>query len=201
MAHVCPCPSCVRRFESSRAVNRHLKVKGTPCYVWYLSSALLSEPVDTQQLLNGSSDNEHHEKRATVKNQYFSGTGQRPSKDTESESDDTDSECDESEGSSSAASLSEHRGFHVEFHPTPGQAFDRALTIFEHIHVNDDFAASRKENRYYPFSCKLEWGLVVWLSQSGLSTSEIDKFLKLPYVSSIYLVFMVAKLISVSYTA
>lgn len=89
----------------------------------------------------------------------------------------------------------------MEFHPTPGQAFDRALTIFEHIHVNDDFAASRKENRYYPFSCKLEWGLVVWLSQSGLSTSEIDKFLKLPYVSSIYLVFMVAKLISVSYTA
>lgn len=191
MAHLCPCPSCVRRFESSRAVNRHLKVKGTPCYVWYLSSALLSESVDTQQLFNGSSDNEHH----------FSGTRQRPSKDTEPESDDTESEDDESEGSSSAASLSEHRGFHVEFHPTPGRAFDRALTIFEHIHVNDDFAASRKDNRYYPFSCKLEWGLVVWLSQSGLSTSEIDKFLKLPYVSSIYLVFMLARLISVSYTA
>lgn len=179
---VCPHSSCLRRFTSSRAVHRHLNTKGTPCYTWYHSSALLSESVDGE-LLNDSSDHE----RATVGCQHF-GTGNRSSGEAKSEG--IESEDDETEGSSSTASSLEHRGFHVEFHPTPGRTFGHALNIFENIHINDDFAALRKENRYYPFSCKLEWGLVMWLSQSRLSMSELDKFLQLPYVSSIYFVFM-----------
>ena len=42
-----------------------------------------------------------------------------------------------------------------------------------------------KGNIFYPFSGETEWELVAWLHHSGVSLSDVDKFLKLRYVSSL----------------
>ena len=164
MTQACPC--CLRRFGSSRAVHRHLGHEASPCHTWYHSAALLPSIDQHPSDASSSSDREHVGYRARSAGDVGSDNG--------------DSCTD------SAASLSEPRGQHVEFHPRPGRAFIRALDIFEEIHVNDEYATLRKENRYYPFSCKQEWGLVVWISQSGLPATEVDKFLRLPYVSRFF---------------
>ena len=50
---------------------------------------------------------------------------------------------------------------------------------------NDDrYAEKRRENLYFPFSSKAEWGLASWLLCSGLSMRAINDFLALPIVSS-----------------
>jgi hypothetical protein len=41
-----------------------------------------------------------------------------------------------------------------------------------------------KDNLFYPFSGETEWELVAWMHHSGVSLSDINKFLKLRYVSS-----------------
>ena len=46
----------------------------------------------------------------------------------------------------------------------------------------DLHAEKRKQNLYYPFSSKAEWGLALWLLCSGLSMRAIDDFLGLPIV-------------------
>ena len=46
----------------------------------------------------------------------------------------------------------------------------------------DPHAEKRRENLYYPFSSKVEWGLASWLLHSGLSMRAIDEFLSLPIV-------------------
>jgi hypothetical protein len=40
-----------------------------------------------------------------------------------------------------------------------------------------------KTNLYYPFSCKQDWEIVLWLLRSGLSIEKIDTFLSLEMVS------------------
>lgn len=47
----------------------------------------------------------------------------------------------------------------------------------------DQHAEKRRDNLYYPFSSKGEWGLASWLLCSGLSMRAIDDFLALPIVS------------------
>jgi hypothetical protein len=41
-----------------------------------------------------------------------------------------------------------------------------------------------KTNIYYPFSCKQDWEIVLWLLHSGLSMGKIDTFLSLEMVSN-----------------
>ena len=48
----------------------------------------------------------------------------------------------------------------------------------------DRHAEKRRENLYFPFSSKAEWGLASWLLCSGLSMRAINDFLALPIVSS-----------------
>ena len=47
---------------------------------------------------------------------------------------------------------------------------------------SDPHAEKRRENLYFPFSSKVEWGLASWLLCSGLSMRAIDDFLSLPIV-------------------
>lgn len=75
------------------------------------------------------------------------------------------------------AQNSPHR---VETHPTAGKVFGKARTILEEINYNS--SDERKKNIYHPFISSEDFEVGAWLSQSGAPMSQIDKFLKLPYV-------------------
>ncbi len=62
-----------------------------------------------------------------------------------------------------------------------------AGTVLEEIRKSDQFAEQRWGNIYYPFASKEDWEVAAWLIESGLSMGEIDKFLKLAFVSRIFM--------------
>jgi hypothetical protein len=49
--------------------------------------------------------------------------------------------------------------------------------------ILDEKKARRDQNLYFPFANKMEWELVAWIHRTGISTSEINQFIKLQYVS------------------
>jgi hypothetical protein len=56
------------------------------------------------------------------------------------------------------------------------------MTEFSHLHQVQELKGTK--NFFYPFSGETEWELVSWLHHAGISMSDIDKFLRLRYVSS-----------------
>lgn len=73
----------------------------------------------------------------------------------------------------------------VEFHPTAADTYGRGKTTLDDVCDSDQFAEQRKGNMFHPFVSEEDWGVAAWLIESGLSMGEIDKFLKLTFVSSI----------------
>ena len=72
-------------------------------------------------------------------------------------------------------------GHYEELHPTEPFIFGSGPG-FTDVFNMDRHAEKRRENLYYPFSSKGEWGLASWLLCSGLSMRAIDDFLALPIV-------------------
>lgn len=69
-------------------------------------------------------------------------------------------------------------------HPrAAGLDIEKGENIIDEIFRNDPFAAERKKNMYYPFRDKKDLEMGDWLARSGVSMAEIDKFLKLEWVS------------------
>lgn len=87
--------------------------------------------------------------------------------------DDETDHCDEATSNS---------GYHEELHPNTPFIFGFGPGFID-IFNSDPHAEKRKENLYYPFSSKDEWGLASWLLCSGLSMRAIDSFLALHIVS------------------
>jgi hypothetical protein len=73
--------------------------------------------------------------------------------------------------------------YYEEFHPNVPLIFGSGPGFMD-IFDADNHNEKRKENLYYPFSLKGEWGIALWLLSSGLSMRAIDDFLSLPIVSS-----------------
>ncbi len=48
----------------------------------------------------------------------------------------------------------------------------------------DDSTPETKDNIYHPFTSKQDFEMAAWLSRSNVTMSQIDDFLKLPYVCS-----------------
>lgn len=71
---------------------------------------------------------------------------------------------------------------YYELHPNTPLIFGTGPGFIDNFNA-DRHAAKRRENLYYPFSSKAEWGLASWLLCSGLSMRAIDDFLALPIVS------------------
>jgi hypothetical protein len=68
-----------------------------------------------------------------------------------------------------------------------GLVYGETQAPFEKLHNqlkehDPVFFSGLEDNPYYPFSCKIEWEVVEWLSRSGMSRAHIDKFFKLEYV-------------------
>ena len=68
-----------------------------------------------------------------------------------------------------------------DFHPNVPLIFGSSSGFVDLLNT-DPHAEKRRENLYYPFSSKAEWGLASWLLCSGLSMRAIDDFLGLPIV-------------------
>ena len=73
--------------------------------------------------------------------------------------------------------------YYEELHPNVPLVFGSGPGFVDAFNA-DRHTEKRKENLYYPFSSKGEWGLASWLLCSGLSMRAIDDFLALPIVSS-----------------
>jgi hypothetical protein len=50
--------------------------------------------------------------------------------------------------------------------------------------VDDEYAAERARNPYFPFACKPDWETAAFLLRSDLSMVDIDEYLNLEFVSS-----------------
>jgi hypothetical protein len=75
-------------------------------------------------------------------------------------------------------------GVTIEVYPGAGRVQEHISTSgFDEIRQEQEQKA--QGNVFYPFSGETEWELVAWLHHSGVSLSDIDKFLKLRYVSSV----------------
>ncbi|KAG1856135.1 hypothetical protein F4604DRAFT_1590413 [Suillus subluteus] len=53
----------------------------------------------------------------------------------------------------------------------------------------DEYAAERKENRYWPFASEPDWGMALFLLQSNLSMADIDDYLNLEFTKTLPLSF------------
>ena len=93
---------------------------------------------------------------------------------SESVHEDTDSEI------SSAARPS---GPCVDVHPMAGKSFGQGTPVFEGLVPLEEFNRLGKGNRFYTFKNQDDWEVAEWLINSNLPMSEINKFLKLTFVS------------------
>ena len=70
----------------------------------------------------------------------------------------------------------------TEHHPAAAHVFGKGRNLFQEIFDNDGFAELRKENLFYPFKSKEEWGIAQWLSGLPISQANTDEFFRLEYV-------------------
>lgn len=71
---------------------------------------------------------------------------------------------------------------HTQKHPTAAKTYGKGRTVMQDID-EDVSIPQTKSNIYHPFISKEDFEMGAWLSQSHASMSQIDNFLKLPYVS------------------
>ncbi len=71
---------------------------------------------------------------------------------------------------------------YTESHPSAGKIYGKGRTIMEEIDDKEAGNSERKNNIFYPFVSRMDFEMGAWLSQSNVSMSQIDDFLKLDYV-------------------
>lgn len=72
-----------------------------------------------------------------------------------------------------------------DVHPTAAHSSTGGETILDKIR-SDSIGTEREKNLYHPFRDSDDFEMGAWLIRSGISMAEIDKFLKLPWVSNNY---------------
>ncbi len=75
--------------------------------------------------------------------------------------------------------------FHRSYFSGAGETFGKGKDSLDEIFSNDQYADERKQNRFYPFSCEMEWEVASWLQRTHISTQLLDEFFKLRYVRCI----------------
>ncbi|KLO05486.1 hypothetical protein SCHPADRAFT_946867 [Schizopora paradoxa] len=74
-------------------------------------------------------------------------------------------------------------GRKIDEYDGAGEDFGEGNTILDEISLAY-FVEQRRTNRYFPFKNKDDWEVAAWISTSGLSMAETDRFLKLQFVAS-----------------
>jgi hypothetical protein len=72
-----------------------------------------------------------------------------------------------------------------EIYESAGQGYGQQETSFQVLHKHQ--LERGQGNIYYLFSCYQDFELAVWLHESGLSQTQIDKYLKLAYVRDYFI--------------
>jgi hypothetical protein len=78
-------------------------------------------------------------------------------------------------------------GLRKVLHPSPSLSIPGGRNLLQEVNNSDQFAHIRatQADVHYPFASHTEWGLAKWLAHTPLPQSEINKFLKLPYVRTL----------------
>ena len=182
------CPHCLKHFNTARGLKIHdaLSLK---CRAIRATKIQDHHDSDSESFSSSESSSGSDTPLFPTRNRFLNffklyrqrGLFQRPLHRSETR---TSLESVSSSSQSQAeADVPTGSGPYVERHPSPGSTFGRGDTILDDIDKSDQFAKQRQENVYYPFLSKEDWEVAAWLIQSGLSMSEIDKFLKLVFVS------------------
>lgn len=72
----------------------------------------------------------------------------------------------------------------TETYPSAAKTYGKGRTIMQEID-EDNSVPEAKNNVYYPFTSRQDFEMGAWLSQSNVSMSQIDDFLKLSYICSV----------------
>lgn len=76
---------------------------------------------------------------------------------------------------------------HTEVYPGAAQTYGKGSTFMDEFD-DDEHAAMREDNLYYPWASRPEWELASFLLRSSLSMAAIDQFLSLDLVSESLLI-------------
>jgi hypothetical protein len=71
----------------------------------------------------------------------------------------------------------------VEVYDGAGKLWGVGKTFMDQFN-EDEYAAEREQNRYFPFTSKPDWEMALFILWSDLSMADIDKYLNLEFVSS-----------------
>ena len=153
------CPSCGKEFSTDSLVLRHMNNPWTSCQNWLQFSISTAQEDPNPPATTRPTPNSRTNGDAADTNQI-----------TGNENEDT---------SDSDMSVNTH---YEDVHPNTPLFFGSSPTFMDRLDA-DPLASQRRENLYFPFSSKQEWGLASWLLCSGLSMRAIDDFLALPIVS------------------
>ena len=146
------CPLCHKPFETNSSVLRHMNHPRTSCLTWIDFLESLSPPAGPASSHDGLNDTSHNNTTHA----------------------DEDMPDDEPISGPNAPP-------YEDAHPNIPHVFGPGLGFIDMFNA-DHHAEKRRDNLYYPFSSKEEWGLASWLSRSGPSMRAIDDFLALPMV-------------------
>ncbi|KAG2341505.1 hypothetical protein BDR05DRAFT_976868 [Suillus weaverae] len=80
----------------------------------------------------------------------------------------------------------------TDYFPGAAKTYTMGYTFLS-LFNTDENSVYHKTNLYYPFSCKEDWEIVLWLLHSGLSMGKIDTFLSLEMIKDLPLSFRSAK--------
>lgn len=186
---LCRRPLCYRNFKGSRGLSVHLS-HSKPCNEWYEAQARdrPKSPVQSTAELDTSSKSVEDARSSplpwssTLENRASPLARQSRSVTLE-DADEDDAGLGDIEGHSySSDSTSSSSDRHTEFHPTAGRIYGKGRTILQEVDDKDQFKTERIKNVYYPFMSRQDFEMGAWLSQSNVSMSQIDDFLKLSYV-------------------
>lgn len=177
----CRAPLCQRTFRGRQGLRSH-HTHSRPCSDWY-KAQLQNLP---RPLSPGSNESpEPLLPWSANQSNPLASPPTRRNKPTTVEEVDEDDEDDGLgvDGLSSDDEPSPSKG-HTETHPTAGKTYGKGRTFMQEID-EDVTSPESQSNIYHPFASRQDFEMGAWLSQSNVSMSQIDDFLKLPYVSII----------------
>ncbi len=168
------CFNCGSVKPTAQGLRSHLSQRA-PCRQAFLARAQLSDPDPTKKDSNcdvsaseHNNDNSEHIPHTGIDDQHLS---EPPSKRAHVE----DVEDLEAGGLP--------KDPYVRYHTSAGKAKGKGESLFELLHQQRE-RDGLDGTPWAPFDSEEEWDLARWLIKSGLSHSEIDKYLRLNIVST-----------------
>ncbi|KAG1852820.1 hypothetical protein DFJ58DRAFT_661084 [Suillus subalutaceus] len=79
-------------------------------------------------------------------------------------------------------------GEEVEFYDGAGKTWGVGKTFMDQFN-EDEYAAEREQNQYFPFASKPDWEMASYILRSDLSMAEINEYLNLEFTKTLPLSF------------